>query len=103
MCASKKRNIRPVQFFKRNQNKGESLYAYIKLSETCAFGDLRESLVRDRLVYGIRDGQVREKLLEKRQLDLDKCIEILKSSELTHHKAKEISVDEAQKKLCGTR
>ena len=49
-------------FFKRNQNKGESLDAYIttllKLSETCAFGDFRESLVRDRLVYGIRDDQV---------------------------------------------
>ena len=87
-------------FFKRNQNKDESLDAYIttllKLSETCAFGELRESLVRDRLVYGIRDDQVREKLLGKRQLDLDKCIEILKSSELTQYQAKEISVDEAQ-------
>ena len=59
-------------------------------------GDLQESLVRDRLVYGIRDDQVREKLLGKRQLDLDKCIEILKSSELTHYQAKEISVDESQ-------
>ena len=87
-------------FFKRDQNKGESLDAYIttllKLSETCAFGELRESLVRDRLVYGIRDDQVREKLLGKRQLDLDKCIEILKSGELTHYQAKDISVDEAQ-------
>ena len=85
-------------FFKRNQNKGESLDAYIttllKLSETCAFCDLRESLVRDRLVYGIRDDQ--EKLLGKRQLDLDKCMEILKSSELTHYQAKEISIDESQ-------
>ena len=82
-------------FFKRNQNNGESLDAYIttllKLSETCAFGELRESLVRDRLVYGIRDDRVREKLLGKRDLDLDKCIEILKSSELTHFQAKEIA------------
>ena len=68
----------------------------LKLLETCAFGELRESLVRDRLVYGIRDDQVREKLLGKRQLDLDKCIEILKSSELTHYQVKEIFVDEAQ-------
>ena len=87
-------------FFKRNQNKGESLDAYIttllKLSETCAFGDLRESLVCDRLVYGIRDDQVREKLLGKRELDLDKCIEILKSSKLTDYQGKEISVDESQ-------
>ena len=56
----------------------------------------QESLVGDRLVYGIRDDQVREKLLGKRQLDLDKRIEISKSSELTHCQAKEISVDESQ-------
>ena len=48
-------------------------------------------MVRDRLVYGIRDDRVREKLLGKRDLDLDKCIEILKSSELTHFQAKEIA------------
>ena len=87
-------------FFKRNQNNGESLDAYIttllKLSETCAFGELRESLVRDRLVYAIRDDRVREKLLGKRDLDLDKCIEILKSSELTHFQAKEIANEELQ-------
>jgi hypothetical protein len=87
-------------FFKRNQDKGESLDAYIttllKLSETCAFGDLRESLVRDRLVYGIRDDHVREKLLGKRDLDLDKCIDILKYSELTHFQAEEISSEDAQ-------
>ena len=62
-------------FFTRNQDKGKLLDAYIttllKLSETCAFGDLRESLVRDRLVYGIRDDHVRVKLLGKRDLDLD--------------------------------
>ena len=87
-------------FFKRNQDNGESLDAYIttllKLSETCAFGELRESLVCDRLVYGIRDDCVCEKLLGKRDLDLDKCIEILKSSKLTHFQAKEIANEESQ-------
>ena len=52
-------------FFKRNQNNGESLDAYIttllKLSEMCAFGELCESLVRDRLVYDIRDMTAFEK------------------------------------------
>ena len=37
---------------------------------------------------------MREKLLGKRQLD--KCIQILKSSKLTHYQAKEISVNESQ-------
>ena len=83
-------------FFKRRIVR--CIHNYIvKALRTCTFGELRESLARDRLVYGIRDEQVREKLLGKRQLDLDKCIEILKSSsELTYYQAKEISVHEAQ-------
>ena len=44
---------------------------------------------------------MREKFLGKRQLDLDKCIEILKSSELTHYQAKEMSVDESQTNYVG--
>ena len=52
----------------------------MKLSESCGFGALRESLVRDRL-----------KLLGKRDLDLDKAIETIKASQVTHSRATEIS------------
>ena len=82
-------------FFKREQSSSESLDSYIttliKLSETCGFGDLRESLVRDRLILGVKDDKVREKLLGKRDLTLDRAIEILKASEVTHYRATEIS------------
>jgi hypothetical protein len=76
-CAPARNEIfERYNFFKRNQDNGESLDAYtttlLKLSETCAFGDLRESLVRDRLVLD----HVREKILGKRNLNLDKCIDI---------------------------
>ena len=59
-------------FYKREQSSSESLDRYIttliKLSETCGFGDLRESLVRDRLILGVKDDKVREKLMRKRDL-----------------------------------
>ena len=56
-------------FFKREQLLSESLDSYVtalmKLSESCGFGTLRESLVRDRLILGVKDDKVREKLLRK--------------------------------------
>ena len=82
-------------FFKREQWSNESLDSYItalmKLSESCGFGALRESLVRDRLILGVKDDRVREKLLGKRDLDLDKAIETIKASQVTHSRVTEIS------------
>ena len=82
-------------FFKREQLSDESLDSYItalmKLSEPCGFGALRESLVRDRLILGVKDDRVREKLLGKRDLNLDKAIETIKASQVTHSRATEIS------------
>ena len=63
----------------------------MKLSESCGFGALRESLVRDRLSLGVKDDRVRQKLLGKRDLDLDKAIDTIKASKVTHSRATEIS------------
>ena len=57
------------KFFSRSQNAGETVEAYItalyKLSSTCNFGTMTDRLIKDRLVIGIRDDKVREKLLAK--------------------------------------
>lgn len=54
-------------FFKREQSSSESLDNYItaliELSETCSFGSLGETLVRDRLIFGVKDDRLREKVL----------------------------------------
>ena len=82
-------------FFKREQLPSESLDCYItaflKLSENCGFGTLRESLVRDRLILGVKDDRIWEKLLGKRDLDLDKAVEMIKASQVTHSQASEIA------------
>ena len=82
-------------FFKREQLPSESLdcciTALMKLSENCGFGTLRESLVRDRLILGVQDDRIREKLLGKRDLDLDKAVEMIKASQVTHSRASEIA------------
>ena len=53
------------QFFTRNQEPGESVDRYItalrKLTQTCEFGEIRDSLVRDRFICGLSTVAVKEK------------------------------------------
>ena len=52
-------------------------------SHHCEFGTLKESLIRDRIVAGIKDAKVRERLLRETDLSLDKAISICRASEAT--------------------
>ena len=104
-CASLTLTVYPVptkrtrrdKFFSRSQNAGETVEAYItalyKLSSTCNFGTMTDRLIKDRLVIGIRDDKVREKLLAKEQFDLETCIDTLKMLQLTHAYAQDINTD----------
>jgi hypothetical protein len=72
-------------FFTRNQKERECIDVYVKelqvLSKTCGFGDLRDSLIKDRIVGGIRDDRVRQRLLEKSDLSLDDAVTIVRAAE----------------------
>jgi hypothetical protein len=74
-------------FFSRNQENGESIDHYVTvlktLSDTCEFENLKESLICDRLVFGILDNSVRERLLRDPELTLQTAIERVRSAELT--------------------
>ena len=60
-------------FNKRNQEKGETIEAYVsslrKLANTCNFKTNEERMLRDRIVLGVRDDTIRQKLLEDRKND----------------------------------
>ena len=77
-------------FNKREQAPEESFDKYLAalrtMSKTCNFGDLhvQESLIRDRIVVGLRDNSVRKRLLQESKLTLKGTIDICKSSETTH-------------------
>ena len=49
----------------------------------CEFGNLRDRLIRDRLVIGIIRDSARERLLSTASLDLPKAVEICKTAEAT--------------------
>ena len=68
-------------FNRRNQEENESVDQYVtalrKLPHTCNFCScLHDSLIRDRLVLGIRDESIRKKLLQEKKLNLSHAIDI---------------------------
>ena len=61
------------------------------LSETCEFGTLRDSLVKDCIVLGTKNKQVRVTLLNRKELTLDKALSVCRSSELTEQRLLKIN------------
>ena len=86
-------------FNKRVQDPGESLDHYvtdlIKQASRCQYGELKDELVRDRLVSGIQNDLAREKLLSKKELTLTKAIQLLKSTEAIQLQARDMATPEA--------
>ena len=86
-CRPKK--IETVERFKFNMRVqgDEILEKYITdlktLAMTCNFGELQDSLIRDRIVCGVKDTHLRERLLRTQELTLDKAIEIVRAVEVT--------------------
>ena len=74
------------RFLTRNQEIGETVDKYVtdlrKLAQTCEFGTIRDSLIRDRLVLGLRDHRVTKRLLSAGDPNLDKAFEICRSEEM---------------------
>lgn len=85
-------------FNQREQEPGERIEAYVtalrRLSKTCNYGVLEDSLIRDRIVIGIQDGTVRKRLLQEANLTLKKCIDICRAAETTSHQMKTLKHEE---------
>ena len=52
-------------------------------AETCEFGSLKEDLIRDCLLCGIRDNSLRKELLQEQKLTWDKCVESCQTADAT--------------------
>ena len=77
----KKRNtiFERAKFNQRVQQPGESVESFItdlhNLVEHCAYGTLTDELIRDRLVVGLRDAKLSEKMQMNSELTLEKAID----------------------------
>lgn len=73
------------QFNIRNQNEEESIDSYVTelkiLAKSCEFGTLTDSLIKDRIVCGVKADTVRSRLLRETGLTLQKATDICRASE----------------------
>ena len=74
-------------FNTRNQHDDETIDQYVtdlkKKAQTCEFQDLKDGLLQDRIVCGIRCDKTRSRLLKEPDLNLQKTIDICRANEAT--------------------
>ncbi|KAK3107078.1 hypothetical protein FSP39_006562 [Pinctada imbricata] len=76
--------IERAKFNQRMQNEGESVDNFITslytLAEHCGYNDLHDEMIRDRIVVGLRDRKLSEKLQMDEKLTLDKAVKLVRQS-----------------------
>ncbi|XP_028177079.1 uncharacterized protein LOC135088230 [Ostrinia nubilalis] len=74
-------------FFTRDQLDGETIDQYSlelrKLASKCEFKDLLDDLIRDRLICGLKENALRERLLREPDLTLQKSLDICNIAQLS--------------------
>lgn len=82
----------------RCQEANETIDAYASvlrtLVKTCNYGDLENSMLRDRIVIGIRDNRTRKRLLQEKKLAFSKCMDMCRASEKTDERARTMNQEE---------
>ena len=99
----KRRNIiyDRAKFNSRTQQEGESVEDFIHsvqaLAQHCSYGTLHDQMVRDRIVVGIRDSLLSQKLQMEADLTLEKVTKMVRESEAIKKQQKTIrdKLDEA--------
>ncbi|CAG9818604.1 unnamed protein product [Phaedon cochleariae] len=81
-------------FFTRNMKADESIDEYVnelrRLSSTCEFSTLTDSLIKDRIVLGIQDRNLKDRLFRETNLTLKKAVELCKAAEQASKQLNEI-------------
>ncbi|XP_060064740.1 uncharacterized protein K02A2.6-like [Ylistrum balloti] len=108
-----KRNVihERAKFHMRSQGPTESIEAFVRslfeMAEHCDFGTQKDNNIRDRLVIGITDKSISEKLQLKADLTLETALQIARQSEQVKSQIKDqssVSVDAVSKgKKSGTK
>lgn len=73
------------KFNSRRQQVGESVDSFVtalySLAESCEYGTLKEELIRDRIVIGVREVRTSERLQLTTDLTLEKALNIARQAE----------------------
>ena len=100
--AADKMKVKPIceryKFFTNVQgSKGIELYIteLETLSQSCKFGTLSDSLIRDRIVCRITSSHLRERFFRETDLSLTKAIDICRATEVSKSQAQHFKSGEA--------
>ncbi|KAG6438935.1 hypothetical protein O3G_MSEX000343 [Manduca sexta] len=96
--ACKNETVERYNFFTRIQKFEETFDEYVtslnNLSCSCNFDTLKESLVKDMFIIGIRNANIKEKLLQRKIADVNEAVEIAKTIELSYQRSKKLGTDD---------
>ncbi|KAG1654266.1 hypothetical protein GQR58_025141 [Nymphon striatum] len=87
-CQPKKNlTVSRFKFNTRRQLSGEAFDSFLldlkELSRACEFGEIKDSLIRDRIICGIGDSSLQRRLLQENNVSLDKCADVCRSFEMS--------------------
>ena len=92
-----------ARFNRRNQQDGESAEQYImilyRLAENCNYDDLKEEMIRDRLVVGIKDAALSQQLQLDADLTLEKAKKKIRQREAVGQQQKELKETNEEAKV----
>jgi hypothetical protein len=99
-----KKNVIYNRYIFNSRNQGEEnfdLYysELIKLVDDCNFKDLRDELLRDKIVFGIKDISLKKDLLKRENLTLNDAVNQCRASEITERQVKTLAQPEIIKKI----
>ena len=60
----------------------------------CEFGEQRNLSIRDKMVFGIRDERVKERLLREPNLSLEKVLDLCRAAEATKQQVQTMTKEE---------
>ncbi|XP_073941702.1 uncharacterized protein [Choristoneura fumiferana] len=95
------------KFNSRVQQEQESVADFLKdlysLSEPCQYGDLRDELIRDRIVVGLKDRKTSERLQLMSDLKLDDAVRLARQAEEQKEESKLLWKEEFEVNRVGAR
>ena len=90
-----------AHFNRQNQLPDETAEEYISVLfnfiDSCNYGNLRDEMLRDRLVVGIRDVHLSEQLQMDPELTLEKTMKMVRQREAIHEHNRQLQGDPASK------
>ena len=89
------------RFWEYKQQEGETVDQFITELKTraksCEFGDQNDSMIRDRIVFGVSDTRMKERLLrESSDLSLEKAASLCRAAKASKNQLKELNSSETK-------